>query len=140
MPKKKVVKVLHWLNTGIFPANVLFSCGFNYDELIYHLKKKKTDGWIDCVADQKEFIEESNYCYIASTITDTKTKLSKLYYCIIIRETFKFTDYDYCRLAHEVVHICQQVLKDVLDRNKECEAEAYLHSHLMMQCLKSLRG
>lgn len=59
---------------------------------------------------------------------------------IYIGEEFKFTDYEYCKLAHEVLHICQFLLPDFLDRNREFESEAYLHTHLMEQCLKAIRG
>lgn len=63
----------------------------------------------------------------------------KICHFILIFDDFKFTDDEMCKLAHEVLHICQFYLPDVLNRDKEIEAEAYLHTHLMSQCLKLLR-
>lgn len=131
---------MHWLDTGIFPAIVMFSCGFEYEEIIKLLKIKKAIEWIQGISDHKLFIETSNYCYIKSTLKTVKTGKEKDLFYIIIKEQFTYTDYEYCKLAHECLHICQCVLPDILDRNKEHEAEAYLHTHLMQQCLKAIRG
>jgi len=59
---------------------------------------------------------------------------------IILTEEFDFSDYAYCKLAHEVLHICQFILPDILNRDREYECEAYLHTHIMMQCLNQIRG
>lgn len=131
--------IIHWLDTGIFPATVMFACGFEYEEIISNLKKKKAKVWIEGLVDQKEFIERSNYCYVITTLTSKKTGKETILFYIIIKEVFKFTDFEYCKLAHEVLHICQYLLPDILNRNKEHEAEAYLHTHLMSSILKELR-
>lgn len=138
--KKKQLKVLHWLNTGIFPAYIMFSSGFNYDEIIKMLKQKKADEWLLGIDGYEELIRESNYLAI-KTNTQSKTKgESKSLLYIFVMNGFDFTDDAYCYLAHEVLHICQFFLPDVLRRDKENEAEAYLHTHIMQQCLKILRG
>jgi len=140
MAKKKTYKVLHWLDTGIFPATVMFSCGFKYIEIMKMLKQKKAEHWISGISEDKALIENGNYLALKREIENLKTKECKTLYYIIINEDFNFTDYEYCKLAHEVLHICQFFLPDCLDRNREYECEAYLHTHLMQQCLKILRG
>lgn len=132
-------KVLHWLDTGIFPATVMFSCGFDYDELIKLLKRKKAYDWQEGLGYQEKFIKSSGYCAYAIELVNKKGEEKKLFH-IHLNEVFKFTDYEYVKLAHEIVHICQFMLPDILNRDKETEAEAYLHTHLMNQCLKILRN
>lgn len=138
--KNKSYKVLHWLNTGIFPATVMFSCGFEYDEIIKMLKQKKAEHWLYGLSEDKELIDKGNYFSLRRVIENSKTKESKTLFYIILKEDFKFTDFEYCKLAHEVLHICQFFLPDCLDRNREYECEAYLHTHIMQQCLTVLRG
>jgi hypothetical protein len=137
---KQVTKVLHWLNAGIFPGTLLLSCGFTYTALMGLLKAKKAHDWLAGLKPHQAFIEGSNYCYISTTVTNPKTGKSVYLYYIFIRDTFQFTDREYCNLAHECLHICQVLLPDILNRDREHEAEAYLHTHLMEQCLKALRG
>lgn len=72
------------------------------------------------------------------TITTIKEK--RHYYIIRIPKEFTFSDLDYVTLAHEVLHITQYFLTDVLDRDVENEAEAYFHSYLMEYCLNVIRG
>lgn len=137
---KKTPKTLWWLDTGIFPATVLFIHKFSYAETKKLLKKKKATGWLDAfgyaIANHPS---GDGGCWANSTtMEEVKTK-EKITYFFIYIPTFQFTDYDYCKLAHEVLHIVQFMLPDILDRNKEHEAECYLHTHIMKQCLKALR-
>lgn len=133
MVKKKIVKVLQWLDNGCYPGFVLFSCGFTYEEVVALLKKKKANQWLIGLEAQKDFVLSSNYCAFTT---------EEGVHCafIFIKEQFKFTDYEYCKLAHEVFHICQFSLSYILDIVKEKEAAAYYHTHIMNQCLKALRG
>lgn len=140
MAKKLSNKELHWLDTGIFPATVMFSCGFSFDEIIEILKEKKATDWLTGLDNDKQLIETGNYFGLRRDLEDTKTgKRTTLFY-LILKPRFAFTDEQYCILAHEILHICQFLLPDVLDRNKEIEAEAYLHTHLMSNILKILRA
>lgn len=132
-------KVLYWLDTGIFPATVMFSCGFNYDELTKLLKQKKASDWLQAMQYQEKFIRGSGYCAYAVDLINSKGQQKKLFH-IYLDKTFRFTDTEYIKLAHEILHICQFLLPDILNRDKETEAEAYLHTHLMEQCLKILRS
>lgn len=138
---KKADKILHWLDTGIFPATVLFIHRFSYEETIRLLKEKKADGWLGAFnrAIKSNNLTETGWWANWTLMQDRKTKEAANYFFIHI-PNFEFTDYDYCKLAHEIVHIVQFMLPDILDRNREIEAEAYLHTHLMKQCLKVLRG
>lgn len=140
MSKKKVVKGMYWFDTGIFPATVMFVFGFTYDEILAELKKKKADTWAMAISEDRKLMETSNYLAMKRCLTNTKTNKSVDHFIIKITEPFNYTDYDYCRLSHEVLHICQYLLPDILDRNKEHEAEAYLHTYLMRKCLTALRG
>lgn len=135
-------RVIHWLDTGIFPATILFSCGFTYDEIIKDLKKKKAKDWLNGLDEDKELIncKASWGMAMRRDCENTKTGEKKILFYIILKDRFDFTDGSYCKLAHEVLHICQFFLPDILNRNKEHEAEAYLHTHIMNSCLKALRG
>jgi len=135
-----MTKVLHWLDTGIFPASVLFSYQFEYDEIISLLKQKRATYWKEGILDDKELIDGGTYFGLRRTHENLKTGVEKKLFYIIIKEEFKFTDYEYCKLAHEVLHICQFMLPAILNRDREYECEAYLHTHLMYQCLKAIRG
>ena len=142
MQKKKTqLKVLHWLNTGIFPATILFSHGFSYDEINKMLTQKKASDWKLGISNDKKLIDGGKNFALHRTIFRKSTDENEveLFY-IIFRDCMTFTDYDYCKLAHEVLHICQFLLPDILNRDREYECEAYLHTHIMQQCLKSLRG
>lgn len=154
MRKKKLKKApvipgshFEFLNTGIFPATVLFIHGLQYEEIMRRLLDIPATHWEWHAALKEEpeqkFIEQGSYMamrreIITRTLPNGEVDTRMCFY-IIIKPKFKFTDYEFCKLAHEVLHICQYVLVDILDRNKEQEAEAYLHTHLMEQCIKVLR-
>lgn len=137
--KQKQYKIIHWLNTGIFPDDILFSIGFAYEELIKNLKKLKADGWATGIQNDKNLIEGSTFIAMKREYVNAKGRTMTNFY-IIIKNPFPFTDESYCFLAHEVLHICQFMLPDFLSRDREIECEAYLHTHLMTQCLKAIRG
>lgn len=132
-------KTIQYLNTGIFPATVMFVVGFTYDEVIKHTKKHKGDTWHIALSEDRVFWNNSNYAAMKRSIENTKTGEWVDHFIIKIKEPFTFSDYDYCKLAHEVLHICQYLLPKILNRDQENECEAYLHTHLMQQCLKELR-
>jgi len=143
----KVVKFIEFLDMGIFPGTVLFAYGYEYDALIgtidQQYKKKvwasNQPFWSLGIRDDKDLIDKGNYMALRRVLSHGNTGEEKVLFYLIIKEQFKFTDYDMCKLAHELVHICQFFLPDILDRNREIEAEAYLHTHLMEQALKHLR-
>jgi hydroxymethylpyrimidine pyrophosphatase-like HAD family hydrolase len=136
MTKKR--SIIHYIDFGIFPGGVLFTNGFDVDGLKKELKRQKTDEWLNAFLIEEEFFSKANYAY-AKVIQEKKGKEANFFF-LFTKEQFRFTDEEYIKLAHECLHICQCFLIDILDRNKESEAEAYLHSHLMNECLSVLRS
>lgn len=137
-----MIQVLSFINNGIFPGHVLFSCGYKFDVLYSKLKKictNKNKYWYQAIHDDKKLLDSGNYFALSRTLENVKTGEIKELYYIIITTDFLFTDYEYCKLAHECLHICQFFLPKILDRNREIEAEAYYHTHLMEHCLKEIR-
>lgn len=133
MSESKGLYIIHGINFGIFAGLIAFTCGYTLKELKSHYKKNDGKIWLEGLK-QLEF---PNTC--RGMAVEVKVKGTYLYY-LIIRDPFTFTDDEYCTLAHECIHLVQFRLKDVLDRDREFECEAYLHTHLMSQCLKALRG
>lgn len=134
-----MAKVITWLNTGIYPGTIMFSSGFTYDELFQLLKKKKATEWWRGIEGEKDLIDAGNYFALHRIIKKPDGLEINLFYIILVEE-FNFTDFEYCKLAHECLHIVQFHLPAILDRNREWESEAYLHTHIMQQCLKAIRG
>lgn len=135
-PSPELYKVLHWCDFGIFPGSVLFSAGFTIQEILERLPKiKHGREWMRGLQDEKisDMLKRVNGLAISERIKD------KTYYYIIMPDKFDFSDHHYTTLAHEIIHICQFLLPDVLTRDREIEAEAYLHSHIMKQCLNAIR-
>lgn len=146
-----MTQLIESINLGIYPGYVLFSNGFNYDELMGELHKFEDGDWFRGISEETDraLIESGNYFALKRKVddweVDDETKEQKMIasrtlYYIIISEEFKFTDFEYAKLAHECLHICQFHLPDLLDRNREWESEAYLHTHLMLQCLTAMRN
>lgn len=128
-----------YLNFGIFPGYVQYSSGYSYQEIVKKLKKMPNgQEWLDAM---KHIDPKDMQGNIAKRLTleHKKSGAVKTYYFIFFEQPFERTDYWYAKLAHEVLHICQFHLKDILDRNREIEAEAYLHTHLMMQVLNKMK-
>jgi hypothetical protein len=121
------------IDFGMFPGRCLFVYGYTYRQMVRELKKQKCKELVAGIEGEREFIDSSEYCAMHRTCGE-----SHLYY-IIINRKFKFTDQHYATLAHECLHICQFFLPRILDRNREHEAEAYLHTHLMIQCMGHIR-
>lgn len=139
---KKNIQTIRFLNNGCYPGYVMFSCGFSYDEIIKFLKKhNKTGGdlWALGLQNDKNLINNGKYFALKREFYNKKSNQNRTFYYIILKNSFLFDDFDYIALSHECLHICQFFLPDILNRNKEIEAEAYYHSHLMTQCLKVIR-
>lgn len=138
MDNPKKFEGMSWLNMGCFPHDVLFAFNMDYKEITQMLKEKESLDYLAGLKKDKQLIKDGKYFALSRPVKSDTGEIFELYY-IIIKE-FNFTDDDYCILAHEVLHITNFYLQKVLDRNKEFEAEAYFHSHLMRQCLNVLRG
>lgn len=130
---------LHTLNAGIFPFKIMLSSGFTYDEIMKELKKQKCDQWLAGLKEDKALIEGGKNFALKRTVEHKKHGAVTLFYIIFIK-IFDFSDWSMCTLAHECLHITQFMLPEILDRNREYECEAYLHTHIMEQALNKLRG
>lgn len=138
MDKLKRTQVLSWIDCGIFPMSVMFSSGFSYSELMKLLNRKNGEWWKMGIKGDKELLCSAKWITLRRDVTHNNETKTMFY--IIFRDGFDFTDSHMSILAHEVLHVCQFGLPDILDRLKEHEAEAYLHSYLMEKILKVLRG
>lgn len=134
--KNKEFKILDFINFGNYPGYCMVSFGFNYEEICRILKRKKADGWLRGIADEKDLFESTSYLACHREMCNPATKEKANFYYIFFKECFTPTPDNIIYLAHECLHITQYYLPRVLDRNKEHEAEAYFHTHLMRQCLK----
>ena len=141
-PEKKPNAGLKFLDTGIFPGTVLFCYNYTYDKLIERLHKVEkqygSTGWSVGIEYDKDLMEKTQKLAMKREVNHPDFGERTLFY-IWWTDEFKFEDYDYYALAHECLHICQFYLPDLLERNREFEAEAYLHTHLMKQCLQAIR-
>lgn len=138
MAIKKSQKIIKWFDCGIFPPVIMLSVGFNYEEITKHLKKLKANDWIAGIENDKELFDTSDWLAARREIISNRGIQQKLFY-VIIKDVFDFTDHSMIALAHELYHITQFVFQEILDPQREIEAVAYTHSHLMKQILLALR-
>lgn len=131
--RKKKTTFIKWLDNGQFHGSICFCYGLTQKEIVAKLKKEGQKNWAGALELQELNIEGSGRFALRRRYEE------KLYFFIILVEQFKFTDYEYCMLAHEITHICQFMLPDYLDRDREIECEAYFHTHVMRQCLEKIR-
>lgn len=140
MTKPKNIRFIQWLNFGIFHGTVMFVYQWEYSDLTTHLKKTGAKDWLLGIEGDNDLYDKATYLVMKREIYNKSTGQSKNLLYLVLKKRFTFTDYEFCELAHEIVHLCQFHLPDFLDRNREIEAEAYLHTHLMTQALRFLRG
>lgn len=139
MSKKKVIS---FIDFGIFPGSVCLSNGYKVLDLIKEIKKrnKKDKSYKPFLLAIENIDKTDGSRWSAYHQVIRIKKYDYFVYFIIITDPFLFLDGSYTNLAHEVLHIIQWLLPRLLNRQKEAEAEAYLHSHIMDQCLLALRG
>lgn len=137
-PENTHVKMNRYLNAGIFPFTVMLVVGYNYDELCEALDRTNAFGWKEAIKEDKDRINSTAYQTMARYVSKDDEPAVE-YFFIYLKNQFRFTDWDMCMLAHEVLHVCQFAMKDILNMEREYEAVAYTHTHLMTQCLKELR-
>lgn len=139
MPRvKKRIRIIDWLNMGIFPPTICFVCGFTKAELCDHLKRMKANDWLTAI---KDATIDPRYWYGKKIDVEHVRSGEIKSYLFIIIPRFDFLDDDFVKLAHEITHVCQFYLPDAnVNRDREIECEAYLHTHIMRQCIKKLRG
>lgn len=141
-----MIKGFKFLNNGCYPGTVLFSFGNSYDEIMYYLKHLPEDfqGWNISLSEDRDLIQGGTFFALRRSVEERDDQTGeyfnkRIFFFLIITGEFDFSDYAFCKLAHEVVHLCQFFLPDVLDRDVENEAEAYYHTHIMKQAIDELR-
>lgn len=138
--KEKDLKILEWIPMGHFPGYLMFNYRFKHKELMIELDNLQASNYIQAFSDDPERVDK-NWCAMHREMENTKTGEKINLYMLNIPDVFDFNEpYDYCKLAHEVLHICQFYLPDVLDRNIEIEAEAYFHTFLMEKILNLIKN
>lgn len=133
-------KYIETLDCGIFPCKVMLCIGFSYTEIMGWLKQGKAWDWSAGLSTCEQLLKDAPHAALYRLVDHKDTKEERHLYYLISTKVFDFSDWSMVMLAHEIVHLCQFILPRILDRNKEIEAEAYLHSHLMQQALKILRN
>lgn len=134
--KSKAKKYIEYLDCGIFPIGVALLYNQSIEDARNHFSKSKQWDWFAGLAGEEKFFEQYKNFALKSTLEEsTGRKETKELYYIVLNQPFTRKNIDYVIIAHEVLHLCQFILPKILDRNKEIEAEAYLHSHLMTQIL-----
>jgi hypothetical protein len=140
MAAKKTKPIICWINHGVYPGSTMFIYKKSHDEVCKHLKKLKAIDWLVCVENDELMLKPEQWFCGRRVFYNSKTKEERTLFFIRIATEFYFNDRAYVTLAHEVLHLCQFFLPDLMDRNKEIEAEAYFHTYMMEQCLKAIRG
>jgi hypothetical protein len=120
------------INCGQFPMNVVVIMGYKIDAAIKAFKGSEYGQGLRWMRDNKGLVDNQD-CALYTTV-DNK----HLFY--IIMPSWNNRDWDFIKLAHECLHACQFVLPLFLERDKEHECEAYLHTHLMSQILEIIRS
>jgi len=131
--KSKIINVSTTIDFGILQGTCMISFGFSYQELKKQLKDEKCNEWISAAKKADDLFKNAKYfaCRTVHKGVD--------YYFLIFKEPFDFTDKHYTILAHEALHITQFLCRQ-FHIDQEDEFQAYLHSHIMEQCLDAIRG
>jgi hypothetical protein len=135
-------KFVHRITVDFLGLEVMLCCGMRQAELEKHFESLGEDwsNWLLGIQGENFGSGEAwgeQYC---TTIYNDANESRRLNY-IFLYDGFNFNkDYDYCALAHEVLHLLQFALPRFgIDMHKETESSAYLHTHVMSECLEALR-
>jgi hypothetical protein len=138
--KKKDLKILEWIPMGCFPGYLMFNYRFKYKELMQELDNIEATEYIRAFSEDQHHIDNV-WCVMSREMENTVTGEKVTYIMLNIPDEFDFEEpYSYCKLAHEIVHVCQFHLPAILDRNVEIEAEAYFHTFLMEKVLNLIKN
>lgn len=132
--KTKKVSLITTVDFGILSGKICFSCGYSFKEMRKVFKEQKCKEYLKAIKDEDdEWGDTVGVCW------ERKVNGCTLYF-LCLKDPFKFTDQEYVTLAHEVLHVIQFRLNGVVNRDREVEFEAYLHSHIMDKILHKLRN
>lgn len=127
------------LNFGLWNGHCEFIVGASYEQILSRLKKSPDKEWKGIIESNRQMFENSYALTVKESFEYKNPRRIDEYYLIKLNEFNFKKNYDIATLAHEITHLSQFFLSGILDRNREIEAEAYFHSHIMRQCLDLLR-
>ena len=129
------------LDTGIFFANVCFVYNKSHNEVRDYFDKKRFYDWFAGLTGDEKIFKDSKWFALSRKLEDVSgRKPDKNLFYLVINDKWNPCPENYIKLAHECLHLCQFILPAFLDRDREIEAEAYLHSHLMRQVLNIINN
>ena len=135
-------KFVQLITVDFLGLDILLCCGMRQKELEKHLEKLGEDwsNWLLGIQGEDFGDSEAWGEQYSTTIYNDKDESRRLNY-IFLYNGFNFAkDYDYCALAHEVLHLLQfELPRFGIDMHKEIESSAYLHTHVMSECIEALR-
>lgn len=132
MGKKKKLATVASLSHGQFFGHTLLAINATPKDILTNCDQPKE--WREALKHIPEYLFENSWGVACKREVKGVT-----YTFLFLHKGFDFSDNDYVRLAHEITHLCQFILPDFLDRNREIECEAYFHSYLMTQVLEVIR-
>jgi len=135
-------KFAHRITVDFLGIEVMLCCGMRQTELEKHVESlgEEWSNWLLGIQGENFGSGEAWGEQYSTTIFNDVNESRRLNY-IFLYDGFNFTkDYDYCALAHEIIHLLQFNLPRYgIDMHKETESTAYLHTHVMSECLEALR-
>jgi hypothetical protein len=136
-------KFVHRITVDFLGLEVLLCCAMRHTEIEKHLKELGEDwsNWLLGIEGEDFGNSDAWGEQYSTTIYNDAGESRRLNY-IFLYDGFNFNkDYNYCALAHEVLHLLQFTLPRFgIDIHKETESSAYLHTHIMSECLEALRN
>ena len=132
---KRKPKVFEFMAGGSFPFYILFTVNMKPKEIRERLKSESDEDWVKAFDASDDFFDGSWAIVMEREVNGI------YHYFLSLHKGFRFSnDYDYCKLAHEIVHICQFALPKFMNRDVETESEAYTHTCIMDRCLEIMRA
>lgn len=140
LKKQPHPKLIQPINFGCYPGTCMFILGFTLQHTLWRMKRQRADSdWIRCIESMINNTDLSEKSYWSHEAILVNTDGAKKHFFFIYMKDWEDNNWYHCALAHEALHIIQYYLPDILDRNTEHEAEAYLHTHLMRQMLSHIQ-
>lgn len=131
-------RIKEYIPFQVYPGGVCFTMDFLYEDLLDSFEKEDLEEWRIALEDIGPDMYKNWFC--SKRVLENPDGHERTFFFLNIPCQFDFLDMNhYCMLAHELVHLCQFYLPDVLDRNVEHEAEAYFHTYMMETILRIIK-
>lgn len=118
---------------GVFWGHTLMCLGFDLDQIKRRLRNS-AGSWLNWIVAESKTVRDHIDSGCAGFVLSGHLRGRK--YNLLWIRSWSGSSHDHVVLAHEVVHLCQFVLPDFIDRGREIEAEAYHHTYFMEEFLK----